>query len=410
MKASHLSFKNALNANKGSAVPFRISIVEAMRNPLRKLRANSPRINFITLHYAYFLSTCLVSAVIFWGSSTPPRSVSFTDSLFVCVSAMTLAGLNTVNLSELNTFQQFLLFLLIIIGSAILVSSVVVHVRKKAFEKRFAHIIEQERERRKTLKAQISRSLLPFARKRTGTSNLPEPEVDGIVVRGRAIPVSQASNLELLDSANPGDRPPAERTGRASTNSDLGTEGKLDTDAEPNQISTAPLRQRDLDRQETPHSTQVRFADTSPVLQRHKPVFSMSGVGARPTVSSHPRLAHSSNYAIPLAALTDEKGEPPRGTAKYFKSGGFIGRNSQFHSLSAAERDRLGGVEYRGLRFLEIIVPVYLVLFQLLGCIGLGAWVAINQADTTLQNGLNPWQVVLSNRARISLTSRPPGG
>jgi hypothetical protein len=32
---------------------------------------------------------------------------------------MTLAGLNTVNLSTLNTFQQVLLFFLIIFGSAV---------------------------------------------------------------------------------------------------------------------------------------------------------------------------------------------------------------------------------------------------------------------------------------------------
>ena len=44
---------------------------------------------------------------------------------------MTEAGLNTVNLSELNTFQQFILFLLIMLGSAILVSIAVLQVRQR---------------------------------------------------------------------------------------------------------------------------------------------------------------------------------------------------------------------------------------------------------------------------------------
>ena len=47
-----------------------------------------PPLNFITIHYAYFISTCLVASLIFWGSSTPPKSVSYIDSLFLVVSAM----------------------------------------------------------------------------------------------------------------------------------------------------------------------------------------------------------------------------------------------------------------------------------------------------------------------------------
>jgi hypothetical protein len=62
---------------------------------------------------------CLITSVIFWGSSTPSRSVSYTDSLFFTVSAMTLAGLNTVNLSNLNTFQQSMLFVLTMLGSTV---------------------------------------------------------------------------------------------------------------------------------------------------------------------------------------------------------------------------------------------------------------------------------------------------
>lgn len=52
-----------------------------------------PDVSFITLHYLYFIATGLISAIIFWGSSTPAKSVSFTDSLFLCVSAMTEAGM-----------------------------------------------------------------------------------------------------------------------------------------------------------------------------------------------------------------------------------------------------------------------------------------------------------------------------
>lgn len=59
--------------------------------PMRALQRNYIfPVNFLTLHYTYFISTCLIFAIIFWGASTPARSVSFTDSLFLTVSAMTL--------------------------------------------------------------------------------------------------------------------------------------------------------------------------------------------------------------------------------------------------------------------------------------------------------------------------------
>ncbi|KAB2580761.1 Low-affinity potassium transport protein [Lasiodiplodia theobromae] len=215
----------------------RPSLGGPVRRVARIIRRNLPPLNFITLHYAYFFITCLVSAVIFWGASTPARSVSFTDSLFLCVSAMTLAGLNTVNLSDLNTFQQVMLFLLIMAGSAIFVSAFVVHVRKKAFEAKIHKAVDDDEDYEKTLKEHPSETF------------------------------------------------------------------------------------------------------------------------------------------------------PPAGFS------GLVGRNSQFHHLTEEEREALGGAEYKAIKVLSVIVPLYYVLWQLLSCIGIGAYVAMNRPDTALQNGLNPWWV-----------------
>ena len=72
---------------------------------------------------------------------------------------------------------------------------------------------------------------------------------------------------------------------------------------------------------------------------------------------------------------------------------GWISRNSQFHGLSEEERERLGGYEYRAVCLLAWVVPVYFVLWQLIGCIGCAAWVALNRPGTARSNGLNPWWV-----------------
>ena len=94
---------------------------------------------------------------------------------------MTEAGLNTVNLSQLNTFQQFILFLLILLGSAIWVSIAVVHVRRKAFERRFKNIVEQERQRRRNRSTSRLKLSLP------GSHSRSRQEADGILVSRRLI-------------------------------------------------------------------------------------------------------------------------------------------------------------------------------------------------------------------------------
>lgn len=67
------------------------------------------------------------------------------------------------------------------------------------------------------------------------------------------------------------------------------------------------------------------------------------------------------------------------------------GRNAQFHDLTTKEREQLGGYEYRALKLLSVVVPLYFALWQLLGCISLGAWIAYNKPEVSTSNGLNPW-------------------
>lgn len=68
-------------------------------------------------------------------------------------------------------------------------------------------------------------------------------------------------------------------------------------------------------------------------------------------------------------------------------------RNSTFYNLTEAERQKLGGAEYRAVSLLAIIVPIYFFLWQLLGGLGIGAYLARNKAAVTESNGLNPWFV-----------------
>lgn len=68
-----------------------------------------------------------------------------------------------------------------------------------------------------------------------------------------------------------------------------------------------------------------------------------------------------------------------------------IGRNGEFFNLTLKEREYLGGVEYRAVELLVVTVGMYYVLWQLLGAIALGAWIAINSPDIPAVNQQNPW-------------------
>ncbi|EOO02380.1 putative cation transporter protein [Phaeoacremonium minimum UCRPA7] len=236
---------------------------------LSRARSALPPVNFITIHYAYFIVVCLAASVVFWGSSNPSRSITYVDSLFVVVSAMTEAGLNTVNLSQMTTWQQIMLCLLIMLGSSIWVSIWTVAARLHVFEQRFAAIVKAEREKNK-----------------------------------RPIPLLQ----------------------RFST---------------------------------------FRKSVTTPAGDSKLP-----GTGTR-----MPQTIASDNFLTGRAA----------------------GRNGQFHDLTTEEREHLGGCEYRALKVLAVIVPLYFFLWQLLGCVGLGAWMAYNQPNTARENGINPWWLGIFN-------------
>jgi len=330
----------------------------------------------------------MLSSIIFWGSSTPPRSISYTDSLFLVVSAMTLAGLNTVNLSILNTFQQFILFLLIMLGSAIFVSIAVVHVRRKAFERRFKSIVEEERQRRRD--RSVSRQRLSFGKSTSQT----RPEVDGVVVRGRAIKAEKRSSENLNGSAVEDTRDSSHVDGHptsvAETKPKPGTEDTLHQRRHAESDASKSEQPLAID---TGVARRITFASpTSPNREReHGRLFDMQGVGARQSIQNHPLHSGRSLQSGELPPI-NEGDIPSPGTAHHgFNFGGFIGRNSQFSSLDLSQREKLGGVEYRAVTILAVIVPIYFILWQLLGCIGLGAYVATKRPDVVEVDAENPW-------------------
>lgn len=75
-------------------------VTDAVSRLGNAIRPWLPPVNFITIHWTYFILISLFASVIFWGCARPAQSIDYWDSLFLTVSALTSAGLNSLNLSS----------------------------------------------------------------------------------------------------------------------------------------------------------------------------------------------------------------------------------------------------------------------------------------------------------------------
>ncbi|KAG1760094.1 hypothetical protein EDD22DRAFT_955263 [Suillus occidentalis] len=110
-------------------------------------------LNFFRIHVIFFTLTPLIFSGIFYASNGK-YAVAYIDALFNSVSAMTVCGLATVNLSELTAWQQVLLFIQMCIGNPVIVSWVMVYTRRYYFAKTFDHIIGVEAGRLAAIKVE----------------------------------------------------------------------------------------------------------------------------------------------------------------------------------------------------------------------------------------------------------------
>lgn len=386
-------------------MPF-LSAVPSLRRVARALGAKAPSLNFITLHYVYFVATCLLASVIFWGASTPPRSVTYTDSLFLTVSAMTLAGLNTINLSTLNTVQQVILFFLIMIGSAIFVSAFVVHVRMRAFEHRFEYVAERRRQRAarhrarpRSLSRRFSRSLSRSGIKTELTGSVAPNKHESFQAEDRVkeVPFPSHGATECATAEKPlelksGHDEPAEvgnipiyipisaSSGPdAGPSSHTGDRNCIEASMNPTDGQSAHI---------TFETDTHRRVKGKPSEQRSLHRFMGVGADSRATIKRRPQTtASAAGSELQLGSTVSSSTNLP------FPSSGILSRNSHFHHLTEEDREKLGGYEYRAMRLLSWLVPTYYVLFQLFGCIGLATYVAMNRPTVARKNGLNPWWV-----------------
>ena len=331
-----------------------------------------PPLNFITIHYAYIIIGCMLSSLVFWCCSAPFGSVHYVDCLFLVTSAMTNTGLNTINLSPLTVWQQVMLALLMMIGSPIWVSIWTVLVRKHAFERRFESIVEAVREMDKKRAAAAGpftpRLIRALSFGRYRTEPVPEPSMPGLGARQKSV---------MSDGGYPPIALPDIRT-------------RLDENAPANpEEPSRPVFEGPPDTAQSADDNALNGATREHIvfaahLQR-------PSADHAPTRDSIDRIGRLATHDSGNSSTETDNTNGFRFHWKKILGSHNVTRTGQFYGLTAEERSRLGGCEYRALKVLAIIVPLYLFLWHFLGALALGSWMHSHGPAPMYFKGNNRW-------------------
>lgn len=81
-----------------------------------------------------------------------------------------------------------------------------------------------------------------------------------------------------------------------------------------------------------------------------------------------------------------------------------VGRNSAFLDLTEEQRDELGGIEYRSLKALAVVLVTYFVCFHLFGIILLVPWIMRTSYGDAVRNALvgRPWWAVFTSASAFN--------
>lgn len=436
------------------------------------------RWNFITIHYLYIAGLALLASVIMFGVG----GLAYTDALFFASGGATQSGLNTVDVNKIHLGQQILLYLLAMVCNPIVIHGSVVFVRLHWFEKRFARVVEEAR----NLRRSKSRSRMPSRAK-----DDPELGRKEQGVRGRNITVLRDGRTfqgSLEDEKN---RPKIVSESESSTSSPEATDNFFDSEEQDRSGTSSERRgaisvetlspgehrlpqpvgmdrhiaflenqrspknketlripsPREFDRGGRPEDVGTEVATSLSrriTVPTERPVFGAVDFAKSPVTGNrvvineptiprsrdqhlnlpkheqtkttsfasetHPspnmfaraRSRQASNFKSLIRAnsvFSRYRDDEPKEQAPYLSWVPTIVRNSTFVNLNEEQREELGGIEYRALKTLAVVLIVYYVFFHLLGLICLLPWI-MNSAKygkevTSVGQG-RPWWAIFT--------------
>ncbi|KAF7422341.1 low affinity potassium transporter [Pleurotus ostreatus] len=389
-------------------------------------------LNFYRIHVLTFTLLPLVFSGIFYASNGR-QHVDYVDALFICVSAFTNCGLETVELSYLTPWQQVLIFMQMCMGSPVVVSWLVVLVRRYHFAKTFKTAIAasatddliRRGDSRTFIHHEHLDAVPELSRETSGESRVSthnvRPEMEtlnekiGIQQTNVHHPVSilqkpgisphHSSNKDGKEENPPLDASLGRKGGFTRRFSDPGADMPLinfDLD------SNDSIRHRGRFRRPyTSHIMEWSPPPTQPPVVRdtrgelHARIEEERRSTHRQSMTPRPRSIRTvsslnrgfGGFPMPdeifsqlvrkLSSRSHSTNHPRRPEIQrppsYLRFNPIIGRNSTFYLQSEEQLIELGGVEYRALNALLILVPCYHIGLQLIAFIILAPYISTHK-------------------------------
>lgn len=395
---------------------------------------NELHLNFIFLHYAYIISWAILGSIILY----PGGNIRYIDALFQAAGAATQSGLNTVDLNGLRLYQQFFLYIITCLCTPIFIHSGLVFIRLYWFEKRFQHVVRDARAMRRTRSRMDTvtvdrESEDVINRAELGVSGRPIVVIrddEGDARDGRLTdPASKNIDSGINTPARTAsvDSSSEETDASAEPRFGLGSL-KVPTHLDPERHIAFLEKQRkdkgalripspreydrggapealeeDLeaeDEQAHPSDDRKNVAEhpegqdqlgplEGPHITINEPEFPRN----RPRGNTFPRLetrptfreTKDGNETTTLAPTTTKNTfrgvfrsltqERDLNTQPYLSWNATVARNSNFVDLTEEQRDELGGIEYRALKTLAVVLITYYVGFHLIGMLSMIGWI-----------------------------------
>lgn len=133
--------------------------------------------NFLMVHYFYIISITILASIILY----PARNQRYIDILFIATGASTQGGLNTININDLELYQQIVIYIVTFLTTPIAIHGTLAFVRLYWFERHFDGIRDSSKRnykmrRTKTLlQRELTNRTASGSRQRTGTRQFTSP-------------------------------------------------------------------------------------------------------------------------------------------------------------------------------------------------------------------------------------------
>lgn len=209
--------------------------------------SKKPHFNFISVHYTWIIGATIVASIAIFAASH--GSINYVDALMFASGANTQAGLNPIDVNDLNLFQQIVIYVFTMTSNPITLHSSVVFLRLYWFEKRFQGWVSDARQRRTTIAKSWSRARDDVrgaeegvnGRSITVVPNQGQPHRmtnDGILLGNQAIQSQAIDDEDDDDDVDPADS--QSRTKHPPTSSDESDTATV-SGARPNSPDISPL-------------------------------------------------------------------------------------------------------------------------------------------------------------------------